>query len=472
MPGTKLRALRRALSARLPTLGQKVAVIGFVGVLLNLVVVHAAVTGVRRLDASYEGLTRIASAQRFFQDADMMHDALRADVADAQQAGRAASPEVREQVLRATEADAARLRGDLEALRRVQVPASVRPAVASLHPTREAYVTLAVQRVRSELRGNDDPSARIRFLSAYRSLVSRQAAVTATLANTTSRAENTQAEGERKVTCVLVTASAAALLGWALLTGMLRRSGLRLFQALRRESQQRAVAEQLQRSLLPDPLPDVSGLRLAARSRPMNSAMRVGGDWYDVIALPAGNVGVVVGDVMGHDLRAAVAMGQLRASVRAFAVSEASPAAVLARVNMVADLLRVTDLTTCLYAVINPSTGRVRWSSAGHLNPLAISAIGQGRVLQGDPGPPIGVISAAVYVDRTCRLEKGGTLLLYTDGLVERRSTSISENLTELERIPGHHDDPDRLCDHVLEVLLADESEVNDDVTLLALQAS
>jgi len=247
---------------------------------------------------------------------------------------------------------------------------------------------------------------------------------------------------------------------------------MRLFEALDREAEQRAVAEQLQRSLLPERLPHVPGIQLAARSRPVNTAMRVGGDWYDVISLPSGEVGLVVGDVVGHDLRAATAMGQLRASLRAFAIYEPSPARVLARVNTVADLLEVTDLTTCLYAVVHPDTRMVRWSSAGHLNPLAVGSSGQGRVLGGDPGPPIGVSSGAVYVARTCRLEPRGSLMLYTDGLVERRSTPISENLTRLESIRVPHVDADGLCDYVLELLLADEPAVSDDVTVLALQSA
>jgi phosphoserine phosphatase RsbU/P len=114
----------------------------------------------------------------------------------------------------------------------------------------------------------------------------------------------------------------------------------------------------------------------------------------------------------------------------------------------------------------------VRWSSAGHLNPLAVRASGEGQVLKGDPGPPIGVSSGALYVDRTCRLEAHGTLMLYTDGLVERRSASISENLARLENIRAPYVEPDALCDYVLQLLLADEPVATDDVTLLALQCA
>jgi serine phosphatase RsbU (regulator of sigma subunit) len=283
--------------------------------------------------------------------------------------------------------------------------------------------------------------------------------------------EQDQADTERTIVVVVVVASGVLLVGWAFLVWMLRRAGMRLFQALGREAEQRTVAEQLRRTLLPERLPDVPGFRLAARSRPVDASMRVGGDWYDVIPLPSGDVGLVVGDVVGHDLEAATAMVQLRAALRACAVDEPSPGAVLTRVNRVADLLQITDLTTCLYAVVEPSSGTVRWSSAGHLNPLAIQATGSGRLLDGDPGPPIGVADDAVYVDQTCQLEQHGSLMLYTDGLVERRSASISDNLDRLELIRGAPGDPDELCDYVLKLMRAEESDVRDDVTVLVLQA-
>jgi serine phosphatase RsbU (regulator of sigma subunit) len=165
-------------------------------------------------------------------------------------------------------------------------------------------------------------------------------------------------------------------------------------------------------------------------------------------------------------------MVQLRAALRTCAVDEPSPAAVLTRLNRIADLLQVTELTTCLYAVLTPSTRIVRWSSAGHLNPLAVQATGSAHLLAGDPGPPIGVADDAVYLDRTCHLEPKGSLMLYTDGLVERRSAPITDNLTRLDGIHGAPRDPERLCDFVLELMLVDQPEVKDDVTVLVLHAA
>ncbi|MGH3336479.1 MAG: PP2C family protein-serine/threonine phosphatase, partial [Nocardioides sp.] len=275
---------------------------------------------------------------------------------------------------------------------------------------------------------------------------------------------------QRATARLLIIGSVVALAGWVVLVGMHRREGTRLRDALGREAEQRTVADELQRSLFPDQLPVIPGLQVAARSTPGNSSMRVGGDWYDVFPLPSGEVGVVVGDVVGHDLPAASAMGQIRAALRAFAVHETSPASVLARVNTMVDILGVTDFATCLYAIVNPSAGTFRWSSAGHLNPLVVRATGEGRLLRGDPGPSLGASNVALYVNRASEIPRGGSVLLYTDGLVERRSSSISDGLARLESIRVPHTDADGLCDHVLAGLLRYGSPSSDDVTVLALQ--
>jgi serine phosphatase RsbU (regulator of sigma subunit) len=269
---------------------------------------------------------------------------------------------------------------------------------------------------------------------------------------------------------VLMGASVMALGGWTLLLTLHRRAGRSLHDALGRESEQRAVADQLQQSLLPTPLPSVPGLRLAARSRPGDPSQQVGGDWYDVFTLPSGKVGLVVGDVIGHDVAAAAAMGQIRAALRSVAAFESSPGAVLARVNVIADIYGVTELTTCLYAVVDLGTRVVTWSSAGHLNPLMILDSGASELLAGDPGPPLGVIGTAGYTDRSCRVRPGDSLLLYTDGLVERSSRPIDDGLALLETVRGPHRDPDQLCEEVL-ALLATSTPTDDDVTLLALRA-
>jgi serine phosphatase RsbU (regulator of sigma subunit) len=460
------------MSAREQPWPRQLLVFGALGAFLTLFVAASAVFTLSGTVHTGHVLGQLSRAQRYHQDADMMHDALRADVASAQQAARTSSTADDTKVLRLTRSHARQFGADLEQLRKVDLPPDVAGQLRALSRSRQAYVDLAVRLVETIARtGNADVVEQSNFQRVFDIQVARQSAVTTALADTAARMEDAQAKYEGMVSRVLVVASAIALAGWALLVGMLRRAGMRLYDALGREAEQRAVAEQLQLSLLPERLPDIPGLRLAARTRTVNSAMRVGGDWYDVISLPSGDVGLVVGDVVGHDLRAATAMGQLRASLRAFAVYEPSPAAVLARVNTVADLLEVTDLTTCLYAVVNPATRTVRWSSAGHLNPLVVGTAGEGRLLLGDPGPPIGVSKGASYVDRTYRIQDRGLLMLYTDGLVERRSCSITDGLSRLESIPGPHTGPEGLCDEVLSVLLEDDTPLADDVTLLALQA-
>jgi serine phosphatase RsbU (regulator of sigma subunit) len=439
--------------------------------LLTFIAAGSAVLALSDTVRTGHELGQLSRAQRFHQDADMMHDALNANVAQAQSARRVGSAARRAEVLRDTETNVALMRKDLNQLARVDVPQGVQREVQALHAPRLAYAALADQVVRSELAGQPDPVARQRFTRQFEDLTLRQRNLTNTLADAAEDVEEEQDRHELVIASVLVVALAVVVVGWAVLVGTLLRTGSRLIQALRREAEQRAMADQLQVTLLPDHLPDIPGLRLAARTKPVNSAMRVGGDWYDVISLPSGDVGLVVGDVVGHDLRAAAAMGQLRAALRAFAVYEPSPAAVLTRVNRVADLLQVTDLTTCLYAVVHPATRTVRWASAGHLNPLVVRPDGQAQLLPGDPGPPIGVADDAVYDDRICDLEPGGSLLIYTDGLVERRRTPISDNLARLEGIRALHADPEELCDHVLEIMLADEPELRDDMTMLVLQA-
>jgi serine phosphatase RsbU (regulator of sigma subunit) len=450
---------------------QQLLALGALSAILTLGGGGAAVLALTETVRTGHQLVLLSAAQRWHQDADMMHDALRTNVEQAEGFNNGTTSGGKEGVRDETLKNASEMRFDLAQLRAIKLPPRVREQVASLDVPRQVYAARAVRHVNAELGGVANPQARQDFEAQFQDLVKLQRDVTVTLANAATGVEEAQAKRERTIIAVVVLASAVLLAGWAFLVAMLRRAGMRLFQALGREAEQRTVAEQLRRTLLPERLPTIPGLRLAARSTPVNSATRVGGDWYDVICLPSGDVGLVVGDVVGHDLEAATAMGQLRAALRACAVDEPSPAAVLTRVNRVADLLQVTELTTCLYAVVTPSTRTVRWSSAGHLNPLAVHAIGSGNLLEGDPGPPIGVADDAVYCDRTCQLEPNGSLMLYTDGLVERRSSPISENLDRLELIRGAPSDPEQLCDYVMALMRAEESDVRDDVTVLVLHA-
>lgn len=448
-------------------------VLGMLGAGLTLLVGGTAIFSLAGTVTTTQEMGQLTRAQRLHQDADMMHDALRADVGNARQALQSRrSADTDQDLLDTTEDHARQFRQDVAELHEMALSPVVTEQVADLVPAQEAYIATGERLVRSMLRtGSVNQRGIERFQARFESLVSAQAATTAVLADASAELEREQAEHERVTAWVLVVGSVAALTGWALLVWMHRREGARLRAALGREAVQRTVADELQRGLFPGQLPVIPGVRLAARSTPGDTSMRVGGDWYDVIALPSGEVGLVVGDVVGHDLPAASAMGQIRSSLRAFAVHETSPAVVLARVNTMANVLGVTDLTTCLYAIVDPAAGTFRWSSAGHLNPLVVGDTGQARLLRAEPGPPIGSSETALYVDRSSQILRGGSLLLYTDGLVERRSRSISDGLARLESVRMPTTDPDELCDHVLTALLGNGSPASDDVTVLALQS-
>jgi serine phosphatase RsbU (regulator of sigma subunit) len=443
------------------------------GVGLTLLVGGTAIFSLAATVTTAEEMGQLSRAQRLHQDADMMHDALRTDVGNARESVEEESSSTSENILRTTKTHAQDFLSDIRELHRTDLSPVDAAAVASLVPDQEAYIDTAQRLVRSMLgTGKVDRRAIDHFQKLFDSLVTTQARATDTLADSSADLEHAQSQHERVIRSLLMIGSGAALAGWALLVGLHRREGARLRDALGREAEQRTVADELQRGLFPDQLPVIPGLQLAARSTPGDSSMRVGGDWYDVVSLPSGEVGLVVGDVVGHDLPAATAMGQIRAALRAFAVHETSPATVLARVDTMVNILGVSDLTTCLYAIVNPATGAFRWSSAGHLNPLVVEASGKSRLLRGDPGPPLGASDTAVYADRAAQIPRGGSVLLYTDGLVERRSRSISEGLARLESIRMPSSDPESLCDHVLAAFLSFDSPASDDVTVLALQPS
>ena len=170
-----------------------------------------------------------------------------------------------------------------------------------------------------------------------------------------------------------------------------------------REARARAEAEviagTLQRHLLPDRLPEVPALAMAARYRPSERVAQVGGDWYDAIELPGGGIGLVIGDVVGHGVHAATLMGELRAALRAYAVSRPrSPAAVVTSLNaMVASTHSARMVATLLYMVVDEDGTHVRFASAGHLPPLLMSADGDTRFLEYRHDPPLGAKERADF---------------------------------------------------------------------------
>ncbi|RKS72227.1 serine phosphatase RsbU (regulator of sigma subunit) [Actinomadura pelletieri DSM 43383] len=231
----------------------------------------------------------------------------------------------------------------------------------------------------------------------------------------------------------------------------------------RREVQ---VAEELQRSMLPDDPPDVAGARVRYRYRPAEQAVNVGGDWFDAIPLPGCRLGIVVGDVMGHGLTSAAIMGQLRTAVRTLAAEDMRPARLLRQLDGLARRLGEGYLATCLYAVYDPVERRCTLANAGHVPPVLVSALGDSRVLQLPSGVPIGV-GGEPFEAMEVEVEDGAQLVLCTDGLLERRDRDIEEGLAELrERLVDATTDLDLTCDSLLDGLAA--STPADDIAIVA----
>ncbi len=245
----------------------------------------------------------------------------------------------------------------------------------------------------------------------------------------------------------------------------------KLLEARLREVAQREheVAETLQRSLLPERLPRLDGIELAARYLPAGAGSAIGGDWYDAIELEDGRVAVVVGDVVGHGLRAAATMGQLRNAFRAYGLVESTPAEVMGCVNRLLARNDEGAMATVLYLVIDRDRGEVVFASAGH-PPALILAEGESRFLEGGRSVPVGAADPVAFREGRATLPSGATLLLYTDGLVERRDTPLADRLAELaaaaQAVGG---ELEQLCDQVLSGVLGPR-DPGDDVALLAVR--
>ncbi|MDP9405252.1 MAG: SpoIIE family protein phosphatase, partial [Actinomycetota bacterium] len=246
-----------------------------------------------------------------------------------------------------------------------------------------------------------------------------------------------------------------------------RRAALAVDTALR-YARERDVAVTLQHSLLPEVLAHPEGMALASRYLPSAIDTEVGGDWYDVIALPDGTVGLVVGDVMGHGVHAAAIMGQLRTAVRAYALENHPPAALISRLDGLVQTLGGLQLTTCVYAVYDPQRRTLTLTSAGHPPPLVVNADGAAELLGVEPGLPLGV-GGCDYTTATVTLPPGTSLLLYTDVLVEGRTRTLGDGLRRLrDAVSAPGLTPHQLCDRVL-TALGHGYDNDDDIALLAL---
>jgi GAF domain-containing protein/anti-sigma regulatory factor (Ser/Thr protein kinase) len=261
-----------------------------------------------------------------------------------------------------------------------------------------------------------------------------------------------------------------------LLAEELGRRGALAVDNARLYAREREAAVTLQRSLLPPALPDLPGLSVAARYLPGTTGTEASGDWYDVIPLPQGRVGLAIGDVMGRGLRAAAVMGQVSAALRAYALEGASPSELLGRLDRVVSALHGTSLTTCAYAVFDPATGALRVALAGHPPPLRVLYDGDNGVeadyVDVEPGLPLGV-EPSPYPEAALALPRGGALVLYTDGLVESRAGGLDPGLERLRDVARRARAADRgmaatLADDIV-TTLSEHRDEGDDTALLVL---
>ncbi|MEV5427681.1 SpoIIE family protein phosphatase [Streptomyces sp. NPDC052701] len=254
--------------------------------------------------------------------------------------------------------------------------------------------------------------------------------------------------------------------------------GSSIAQSLQRAvlyEQESDLAQSLQQAMLPRTIPSVPGADVAVRYRSAtmggSPGRDIGGDWYDLIPLPGGRVGAVIGDVQGHDTHAAAVMGQLRIVLRAYAAEGHSPATVMARASVFLHELDTDRFATCLYAEADLSTGVVQVVRAGHIDPLLRRTDGSCRRIPAEGGLPLGLSAEFGRLDYpvgTVELDPGTTLLLCTDGLVEQPGADLDDGMRALAALVATGPDDVRdLADRLIEV--AEERGGDDDAALLLL---
>ncbi len=233
-------------------------------------------------------------------------------------------------------------------------------------------------------------------------------------------------------------------------------------------SRKRDIALRLQRHLLPQEVPPQIGLEIAYRYLPGSEGAEVGGDWFDVIPLSGGRVALVVGDVMGHGVQAAATMGQLRTAVRTLAVLDLLPDDVLNRLDDVVQNLSEIPYATCVYAVYDPVNRRCCLADAGHPPPVLRRPDGAAVPVDLPPGVPLGVGGVA-YEAVEIELPEEGTLVLYTDGLVEQRGQDVETGIARLCHVLDRCDGAlDQMADNVISAL----RPTDDDVAMLMTRVS
>jgi PAS domain S-box-containing protein len=229
------------------------------------------------------------------------------------------------------------------------------------------------------------------------------------------------------------------------------------------------IADTLQQALLPASFPEVEGVEVAARYVPAETGLAAGGDWFDVIPLAGGRVALVIGDVAGHGLEAASLMGQLRLAVRAYALEGHPPGVIAERTDALLHDVAEDEMATLLLVVLDVASRAATTVGAGHPRPIAISSSGA-RLLPVESAPPLGLGGRGSYPESTMVLEPRTTLLLYTDGLIDRPDLPIDEGIDRLLRAAedNAHAEMTRICEGVLSAMV--HGDASDDIALLALR--
>ncbi|MFI5669694.1 SpoIIE family protein phosphatase [Streptomyces sp. NPDC051704] len=251
--------------------------------------------------------------------------------------------------------------------------------------------------------------------------------------------------------------------------------GSSIAQSLQRAmllEQEHDLAEGLQQAMLPRRIPSVPGAEIAVRYRSARMGQDIGGDWYDVVPLPGGRVGAVIGDVQGHDTHAAAVMGQLRIVLRAYAAEGHAPGTVMARASVFLHELDTDRFATCTYVEADLATGVLQVVRAGHIDPLLRTRDGDCRRLPVEGGMPLGLsaeFGRLEYPVTTVELDPGETLVLCTDGLVEHPGADLDDGIQLLTAlIRSGPSDLARLADRLCGVI--DERGGDDDMALLLLR--
>ena len=229
---------------------------------------------------------------------------------------------------------------------------------------------------------------------------------------------------------------------------------------------QRHVVEAMQRAMLPTALPVIPGIQFTATYRPAAVDARVGGDWYDVFELGRGRLALVIGDVVGRGVEAGALMAQVRTALRAYALEGHEPAELVELLNRLFAAVRPTKLTTLIYMVLDPERAEARLVSAGHLPPIIVGPDGVARLLDVEGDPPVGAFRAAIYHERTLRLEPGSRVVLVTDGAAEVRGEPLDVGLERLRLLSEQEPDPRELCGAIAGGA-ASNGPSNDDVAVL-----